>query len=366
MKSRATTRNEPLSSQAPTRFLTALVVAGVLGGRIAGRFGAWRSGRRRPTAATTATKDKPRQGQGRGAEGQGRRSKGGATEVDRHGRASQGRRLRRSPSPPTSSPPSVELAAVKDAIAAARKGKTSQADDLQKTISDPVARKLVEWAILRSDETEQRRVQPLHGLRRRKSELAGHRHAAPPRRGDAVVGSPRSRASCARFSPRTGRSPRRASSRSPARSCCKATAPARRAWCARPGATTTFPASSRARSLDVFRDLITTADHKARMDMRLYAEDVDGGHALGQPRRRQRARHRQGPHRRDQEGGQRQGAARRRAGADAQPRHRPHLQPRPVAAPRRQDGRGGRADPVGPARPGAGASTATSGGSSGG
>src|SRR4029453_14123782 len=28
--------------------------------------------------------------------------------------------------------------------------------------------------------------------------------------------------------------------------------------------------------LDVFRDLITPADHKARMDMRLYAEDVDG------------------------------------------------------------------------------------------
>src|SRR6202030_3920298 len=30
-------------------------------------------------------------------------------------------------------------------------------------------------------------------------------------------------------------------------------------------------------ALDVFNDLITAADHKARMDMRLYAEDVDGG-----------------------------------------------------------------------------------------
>src|SRR5262249_7072963 len=49
--------------------------------------------------------------------------------------------------------PSVDIAAVKEAIAAARKGKTSQAEDLQRTISDPVARKLVEWAILRSDET---------------------------------------------------------------------------------------------------------------------------------------------------------------------------------------------------------------------
>src|SRR5439155_25422303 len=29
-------------------------------------------------------------------------------------------------------------------------------------------------------------------------------------------------------------------------------------------------------ALDVFNDLITPADHKARMDMRLYAEDIDG------------------------------------------------------------------------------------------
>ena len=54
--------------------------------------------------------------------------------------------------------------------------------------------------------------------------------------------------------------------------------------------------------LDVFGDLITAADHKARMDMRLYAEDADGGLRAAQPRRRQRARHRQGAHRGDQEG----------------------------------------------------------------
>src|SRR5258706_14851745 len=29
-------------------------------------------------------------------------------------------------------------------------------------------------------------------------------------------------------------------------------------------------------ALDVLKDLITSADHKARMDMRLYAEDIDG------------------------------------------------------------------------------------------
>src|SRR5262245_16915196 len=48
----------------------------------------------------------------------------------------------------------ADIAALKDAITAARRGKAAQANDLQQTISDPVARKLVEWAILRSDETE--------------------------------------------------------------------------------------------------------------------------------------------------------------------------------------------------------------------
>src|SRR5437879_6322548 len=49
---------------------------------------------------------------------------------------------------------SVDLANVKEAIAAARKGNISQAGELQKTIADPIARKLVEWAILRSDDAE--------------------------------------------------------------------------------------------------------------------------------------------------------------------------------------------------------------------
>ncbi len=48
----------------------------------------------------------------------------------------------------------ADVAALRDAVAAARRGRTAQAADLQKTISDPVARKLVEWVILRSDDTE--------------------------------------------------------------------------------------------------------------------------------------------------------------------------------------------------------------------
>jgi len=46
-----------------------------------------------------------------------------------------------------------DIAAVKRAIEAARKGKEADAVAAQKSIIDPVARKLAEWAILRSDST---------------------------------------------------------------------------------------------------------------------------------------------------------------------------------------------------------------------
>src|SRR6266852_1769793 len=38
----------------------------------------------------------------------------------------------------------------------------------------------------------------------------------------------------------------------------------------------TFSDDLESMALDVFKDLLTPADHKARMDMRLYAEDVEG------------------------------------------------------------------------------------------
>src|SRR5712672_3441045 len=45
----------------------------------------------------------------------------------------------------------ADVTRVKTAVGLARQGKTSQATDEQHAISDPAARKLVEWAILRSD-----------------------------------------------------------------------------------------------------------------------------------------------------------------------------------------------------------------------
>src|SRR5262249_757472 len=78
----------------------------------------------------------------------------------------------------------ADIAALRDALAAARRGKTEQAAELQRTIHDLVARKLVEWTILRSDETQSIDVSrsmafgtetpswPSSGLLRRRAEAA--------------------------------------------------------------------------------------------------------------------------------------------------------------------------------------------------
>ena len=141
---------------------------------------------------------------------------------------------------------SVDIAAIKEAVSAARKGDTSRAEDLKKTISDPVGRKLVEWAILRSDETEsvdfdrymafvtENPSWPAVGMLRRRAEAT----LWSDRRDPGFV-----RAFFANYP--ADHAPR-ASSRSPVRSCCKVTVPARKAWCAKHGITTIFRASSKA------------------------------------------------------------------------------------------------------------------------
>jgi soluble lytic murein transglycosylase len=50
--------------------------------------------------------------------------------------------------------PAADVAVVKQALDLVRRGKTSEATSLEKTIGDPLARKLVEWTIVRSDEND--------------------------------------------------------------------------------------------------------------------------------------------------------------------------------------------------------------------
>jgi soluble lytic murein transglycosylase len=53
----------------------------------------------------------------------------------------------------TTSTSPLDLAAVKQAIDLVRKDRADEATDIERTIADPLARKLVEWIILRSDDT---------------------------------------------------------------------------------------------------------------------------------------------------------------------------------------------------------------------
>ncbi|WP_407170266.1 transglycosylase SLT domain-containing protein [Bradyrhizobium sp. ORS 111] len=59
-----------------------------------------------------------------------------------------------SPEKPAAPQLSGDLASIKDAILAARRGKTSDATDIQSRITDPVGRKLVEWYLLRHSESQ--------------------------------------------------------------------------------------------------------------------------------------------------------------------------------------------------------------------
>jgi soluble lytic murein transglycosylase len=54
---------------------------------------------------------------------------------------------------PSAATPPADIAAVKRVIEATRKGKEAEATAAEATITDPVARKLAEWVILRSDNT---------------------------------------------------------------------------------------------------------------------------------------------------------------------------------------------------------------------
>jgi soluble lytic murein transglycosylase len=181
-------------------------------------------------------------------------------------------------SAPTTSEPisAADLAALKEAVTAARKGQTTQASDLQKTIDDPVARKLVEWAILRSDETESAGISrymtfikenpswPAVGLLRRRAEATLWADRLDP----SFV-----RAFFAKEKPTTTKG-KLALARAFLLQGDRATAQGlvREAW-----RKDNFSDELEGRVLDVFADLITPADHKARMHMRLYAEDVEGG-----------------------------------------------------------------------------------------
>jgi soluble lytic murein transglycosylase len=190
----------------------------------------------------------------------------------------------------------ADIATIKEAVSAARKGRTSQAADLQNTIGDPIGRKLVEWAILRSDDTDSIEFSrymafisenpswPAIGMLRRRAESAMWTDRLDPSFVRSFFGKDRPTSPKGKFA--LARALLLQGDRAGARACpssesisdanrvnpiCGAQSLVRDAW-----RNDNFAGDLETQALDVFNDLITPADHKARMDMRLYAEDADG------------------------------------------------------------------------------------------
>jgi soluble lytic murein transglycosylase len=186
---------------------------------------------------------------------------------------------------PAPTVPSFDTGHIKEAITLARQGKSTRASEVQSTISDPVARKLVEWAILRSDDNTASfsrylafiETNPnwssIHALRRRAEAMLWYENPSP-----ATV-----RGYFAKWEPLTSKG-RFALARALLAQGDRAAAQEQihEAWWH-----DAFGGDLENQAIETFGGLITAADHKARMDMRLYAEDVEGAmrsvHRLGGP-----------------------------------------------------------------------------------
>jgi len=167
----------------------------------------------------------------------------------------------------------LDMAAVKQAIELVRKGQPDDATGVENTISDPVARKLVEWAILRSDEADldfpryaafigANPAWPATSALRRRAEAALWQQQAASRTVIEFFRNDPPRTAKGRFvlarallaeGDRTG-----------------AQAWVREAW-----RKDSFSADTESQARDMFAGLITAGDDKARMDARFDVEDDD-------------------------------------------------------------------------------------------
>jgi soluble lytic murein transglycosylase len=203
----------------------------------------------------------------------------------RHVAAAKRKSTRSSDLPPPAAdavPLTGDLAAVRNAIDLARKAKTSEATAIETTISDPAARKLVEWFILRHPETDANFSRyaafiaenpgwPSMGLMRKRAEARLWQD-----RGDAVTvrnfmgdrpTSAKGRFALARM--RLAEGDRDGAQRL-----------VREAW-----RSDELSERSEADAFELFHDLLTREDHRARMDKRIGVKDLSGAkraaHRLG-------------------------------------------------------------------------------------
>ena len=166
----------------------------------------------------------------------------------------------------------IDVAAVKRAVEMVRNRKQTDANEVKKNISDPAAKKLVEWVILRSDDSGADFARYVAFITANPT-VAEHRHIAPQGRGRGLPGPAAQRASPGVFLAVSRRSPPRDASRSPARMLAAgnrkdAEGVVREAW-----RYDGFSQDVESRVVETFGEFLTNADHKARMDRRLYEKD---------------------------------------------------------------------------------------------
>jgi soluble lytic murein transglycosylase len=173
----------------------------------------------------------------------------------------------------TTSP--LDLAAVKQAIDLVGKNRQDEASNVEATITDPLARKLVEWTILRSEDGSDDFARyaafiaanpswPSIGLLRRRAEGVMWQQRTDPQ---AVI------AFFAAEPPHTAKGHFALARALLARGdSAGAAATLQESW-----RNDGFSADLEQQARDTFAGLITPADDQARMDARLYAEDDDAG-----------------------------------------------------------------------------------------
>jgi soluble lytic murein transglycosylase len=176
---------------------------------------------------------------------------------------------------PKTATPADDIAALKRVLEAIRKGRDGDADAAERTIGDPVAHNLAEWAILRGGSSTsdfQRYADfitanpdwPNVPLFRRRAE-----HALWNERADNATVL----AFFAARQPTTAKGRYILAHALLAQGNRAAAASlVRTAW-----RNQDCSADVESRVLAMFGDLLTTADHKARMDQRFYVEDVEAG-----------------------------------------------------------------------------------------
>ncbi len=183
-----------------------------------------------------------------------------------------------SPASPGASPPALQIpetdfVALKKALDLVRRGNQDEVETLQKGIGDPAARKLIEWAILRSDNNNASFARYVNFIEanpgwptvrtfRRRAE---HQLWQEKRDGATV------RAFFARSKPMTPRG-RFALARALLAQGDRIAAAyyIREAWRNDP-----FSADLESDAMTAFGDLITRTDHKARMDRMLYLDEAE-------------------------------------------------------------------------------------------